>query len=121
MSYKDDDHMYTLGRRFEPREGFMWGGTITRVVTTYSNTKSARSTTNTSENEETVRVQQTDTGQTVSLKDARMSVQKSHRGRTLSEVHDSVGDSEPRETGDSGDEVTDGTRKIVSLRKPTAS
>ena len=42
----------------------MWGGTRTRGVTTSSSTKSARSTTNTSENEETVRVQQTDTGHT---------------------------------------------------------
>jgi len=105
--------MYTIDRRFEPREGLMWGGTITQGVTNSSSTKFARSTTNTSENEETVRVQQTDTGQTISLKDARMSVQESHRGRTLSEVHDSVGDFEPRETGDSGDDVTDGARKIV--------
>jgi len=64
MSYKDDDRVYTLGRRSEPREGMMWGGTRTRGVTTSSSTKSARSTTNTSENEETVRVQQTDTGHT---------------------------------------------------------
>ena len=102
MSYKDDDHVYTLDRRFEPREGLMWEGTVTRGVRTSSSRKSARSTAITSQNEQTVKVQQTDTGPTISLKDARMSVHQSHRGRTLSEVHDSV-DFEPRETGDSGD------------------
>jgi hypothetical protein len=102
ISYKDDNHVYTLDRRSEPREGLMWEGTITRGVTTSSSAKSARSTTITLENEET-RVQQTDTGPTISLKDARMSIQESHQVRTLSEVHDSVGDLEPREIGDSGE------------------
>jgi hypothetical protein len=91
----------------------MWEGKITRGVTTSSNAKPARSTTITSENEVTVRVQQTDMGLTISLKDARMSIQESHRVRTLFEVHDSVGDFESREMGDTGDEVTDGKRKIV--------
>jgi hypothetical protein len=39
-------------------------------------------------------------------------VQESHRGRTVLEVHDSVGDFEPREIGDSCNDVSDGTRKI---------
>jgi hypothetical protein len=86
MSYKDDDHVYTLDRRFEPREGLMWEGTMTSGVTTSSTAKPARSTTITSENDETVRVQQMDTGPTILLKDARMSVQESRRGRTLSEI-----------------------------------
>jgi hypothetical protein len=112
MSYKDDDHVYTLDRRFKTREGLMWEGTITRGITASSSAKPARFTI-TSENEETVRVQQTNTGPTISLKDARMSIQESHRELTLSEVYDSVRDFEPREIGDSGDEVADGTRKFV--------
>lgn len=47
------------------------------------------------------------------IKDARMSIQESHQVRTLSEVHDSVADLEPREIGDRGDEVADETRKTV--------
>jgi hypothetical protein len=113
MSYKDDDHVYALDRRFEPREGLLWVGTITRGVTTSSSAKFARSTSITSENEEAVRVQQTDTGPTISVKDARMSIQESHRGRTLTEVHYSVGNFETRKIGDSGDEVIDWTRKIM--------
>ena len=113
MSYKDDDHVYTLDRRFEPREVLMWEGTVSRGVTTSSSAKPARSTTITSEKEETVRIRQMDTGPKISLKDARMSIQESHRGRTLSKVHDSVGDFEPQEISDSGDEVTDATRKTV--------
>ena len=52
----------------------MWEGKIMRGVTTSSSAKSARFTTITSENEETIRVRQADTGAEISLKDARMSI-----------------------------------------------